>query len=414
MPKSRGRPKGRGRPVGRTRPIESASPAATVLRDAGQITAGVDSLSAETWASGALGSAWEAAGTFDREPEARLCRDVAHRAEMRPSPVGLAAVAALRRLVGVAERPELDEAFDVLSRNQPRPDWTDDPPPTSTAGWRAEDVWGSRRVLFVEYADPRPYTLMAEILEVSGSTIQTLRILQAGAAQSWAERTDLEVPMPVVAMPASGVLAELARAMHRTDRTIPRPDDENFVALRALAWSRCRAHLSTDGRWEEMPEQRREQLVTAYLAESGQPDTNTTRHLARLFLDYGLNYITTDALAWSPDRVWLFLTDWLPRKAMLDADDRRELPEALRRWVRFALDRRGVEDRWIEPVVAAVDEHLYEFEEAFGDPAGWGPAKALAAELERRGVDLSDRTAVENAIGALNAENLARRLVDGR
>jgi hypothetical protein len=65
-------------------------------------------------------------------------------------------------------------------------------------------------------------------------------------------------------------------------------------------------------------------------------------------------------------------------------------------------------------VVAAVDEHLDEFEEAFGDPAAWGPAKALAAELERRGVDLSDGTAVENAIGALNAENLARRLVDGR
>jgi hypothetical protein len=88
--------------------------------------------------------------------------------------------------------------------------------------------------------------------------------------------------------------------MDRTDRSIPRPDDENFVALRALAWSRCRAHLSTDGRWEERPEQERERLVTAYLAESGQPDTDTTRHLARLFLDYGVNYITTDALAWSP------------------------------------------------------------------------------------------------------------------
>jgi hypothetical protein len=202
--------------------------------------------------------------------------------------------------------------------------------------------------------------------------------------------------------------------MERTDRTIPRPDDEDFVALRALAWSRCLAHLSTDGTWEEMPEQERERLVAAYLADSDQPDTETIRYLAGLFLDYGVNYITTDALAWSPDRVWLFLTDWLPRKAMLDADDRRELPGALRGWVRFALRRRGVDERWVEPVVAAVDEHLAAFEDAFGDPAAWGPAKAIAAELERRGVDLTDRAATESAVTALNAENLARRLIDGR
>jgi hypothetical protein len=384
------------------------------IRDARQITAGVDSLSAETWASGALGSAWQAAGILDRDPEATFCRDVARRAAGQPSPEALAAVAALRRLVGAAERQELDEAFDVLSRTQPRPDWIGDSPPAPTAGWRALDPWGSRSVLFVEYADPRPYTLMAGILEATGSTVQTLQLVRAGMAETWPSESGIDVPMAAVPVPAGEVLGELAVALERTDRTIPRPDDERFVALRALAWSRCRAYRAAEGTWEDMPAEERERLVTAYLAESGQPDTDTTRYLVGLFLDYGVNYITTDALAWSPDRVLLFLTDWLPRKAMLDADDRRELPEALRHWVRFALRRRGVEERWIEPVAAAVDEHLAEFDEAFGDPAAWGPAKALAAELERRGVDLADRTATEEAISALNAENLARRLIDGR
>lgn len=275
------------------------------------------------------------------------------------------------------------------------------------------DPWGCRTVLFVEYTDPRPHTLMAAVLEVTGSTVQTLQLVRVGAAENWPGESGIEVPMPVVAVPAGEVLAELAAALERTDRTIPRPDDERFVALRALAWSRCRAYRTSEPTWEDMPPEERERLVTAYLAESGQPDTSTIRYLAGLFLDYGVNYITTDALAWSPDRVWLFLADWLPRKAMLDADDRGELPEALRRWVRFALRRRGVEEPWVGPVVAAVDEHLAEFEEAFGDPAAWGPAKALAAELERRGVDLSDRAAAENAISAVNAENLARRLIDG-
>ena len=220
--------------------------------------------------------------------------------------------------------------------------------------------------------------------------------------------------MPVITAPAGDVLAELASALERTDRTIPRPDDEGFVALRALAWARCRAYLPTEPTWAAMPDEERERLITAYIVESGRPDNDTTRYLAGLFLDYGINYIATDPLAWSPDRVWLFLTDWLPRKAMLDADDRRELPDALRRWVRFALSRRGVEERWIEPVIAAVDEHVGQFEAAFGDTATWGPAKALAMELQRRGVDLADRAATEDAVRALNAENLARRLIEGR
>ena len=40
-----------------------------------------------------------------------------------------------------------------------------------------------------------------------------------------------------------------------------------------------------------------------------------------------------------------------------------------------------------------------------------GPAKAVAAELAKRDVDLTDREAVDDAIRALNAEQLARRLI---
>jgi hypothetical protein len=108
----------------------------------------------------------------------------------------------------------------------------------------------------------------------------------------------------------------------------------------------------------------------------------------------------------------MFLGDWLPRKAILDAGQREALPAALRRWVRFALQRRGVDPRWIEPVVAAVDEYLPMFTDAFDDERSWGPAKQIVAELTARGVDVTDRAAVDAAIGELNAEKLARRLTD--
>jgi len=45
---------------------------------------------------------------------------------------------------------------------------------------------------------------------------------------------------------------------------------------------------------------------------------------------------------------------------------------------------------------------------AFDDTAAWGPAKQIAAELTARGIDLSDSTAVEDAMRGLNAERLAR------
>ena len=71
----------------------------------------------------------------------------------------------------------------------------------------------------------------------------------------------------------------------------------------------------------------------------------------------------------------------------------------------------ALDAEWIEPVVAEVDASLPEFEEAYDDESAWGPAKAVAAELAKRDVDLTDRAAVEDAIRALNAEQLARRLI---
>ena len=114
---------------------------------------------------------------------------------------------------------------------------------------------------------------------------------------------------------------------------------------------------------------------------------------------------------WSPAEVMLLLTDWLPRKAVLDASDRAALPEVLRRWVSFALTRRGLDKQWIAPVVAAVDEYLGDFRAAFDEETSWGPAKQIATALADRGVDLTDRAAVDDAVRALNAERLTQRLL---
>jgi hypothetical protein len=68
------------------------------------------------------------------------------------------------------------------------------------------------------------------------------------------------------------------------------------------------------------------------------------------------------------------------------------------------LTRRDIGPDWIGPVVDAVDTYLPVLEDAFDDETAWGPAKQVAAALTERGVDLTDRQAVDNAIHQLNAE----------
>ncbi|GLW32983.1 hypothetical protein [Actinoplanes regularis] len=379
------------------------------MRDAVTIVSENSVLAVERWASGWLGAAWSAAGLGERESEKMFQLAVVGRASTRPSPHGLAAVAALRRVAAPGEWSMLDGTLEILSESQPVPEWREVPAFEPVRAWRAVDVWNSEHMLFVEFAGPTPHTLMAQISLAGGVLVDKLAVLQPGAAGTWDRlREPDEVPMPAVECPVEDALAELADALRTTDMTWPRHDDEDFVDLRALAWSRCLPYLPDFRDWQPMGDEERQRLLDGF-APAG--DT-VARSLAELFLDYGDGYMTSGPLCWSPGQVGLFLADWLPRKAALDAEQRAALPDVLRRWIRYALERRAVDPEWIGPVVEAVDKFLPAFEEAFDDTATWGPAKQIVAELTARGVDLSDSEAVEDAMRGLNAERLARYLTD--
>ncbi|MEU7905361.1 hypothetical protein [Actinoplanes sp. NPDC049118] len=379
------------------------------MRDAMTIVSEDSALEVERWASGWLGAAWSAAGLGEREPEKIFHLEVAGRASTRQSPHGLAAVAALRRVAAPGELPLLDGTLEILSEIQPTPPWFEVPAIEPVRAWRAVDVWDSEHVLFVEFAGQRPHTLMAQISLAGGVLVDKLAVLQPEAAETWDRlREPGEVPMPAVECPVEVVLAELADALRSTDMTWPRHDDEDFLDLRALAWARCRPYLPDFRDWQPMGDEERERLLDGFAPA----DDTVARSLADMFLDYGDGYMTSGPLCWSPGQVGLFLADWLPRKAALDAEQRAALPEVLRRWIRYALERRAVNLEWIGPVVEAVDTFLPAFEEAFDDTAAWGPAKQIAVELAARGVGLSDSEAVEDAMRGLNAERLARHLTD--
>ena len=407
-PKSRGRPAGRGKPKTRRQaPVRSLRLSDRLVRAARDLLTYTDRLEVEQWASGWLGQAWLDAPLGERDPEGMFILEVVGRCSTHPSPHGLAAVTALRMVAAPGEHKLLDGTIDILRESQPAPPWAEAEPEPVRA-MRAVDVYDSERVLFIEYGT---HTLLAQILTTGGVVVERLGLLRVGAADAWAGmREDDEVPMPIEEVPVAEALADLADALRNTDMVWPRHDDEDFVDLRALAWARCRAYLPEWPDIEPMSDAERDELVEAFVGRT--VDSEAYRTLADLFLDYGDGYLNDRPLGWSPGAVGMFLTDWLPRKALLDAEDRAVLPDALRSWVRFALERRGVADEWITPVVDAVDMWLPEFEAAVDDESAWGPAKQIAAELVARGVDLSDKDAVDDVVRQLNAENLARRMLN--
>ncbi|MGW3498487.1 hypothetical protein [Streptomyces sp. NPDC001020] len=86
--------------------------------------------------------------------------------------------------------------------------------------------------------------------------------------------------------------------------TWPRQDDEDVVALRALAWARCRDHLPGRPEHQPLDEAERGRLLDAFAASrtDAAQETDSVRSLADLFLDFGENYLSRGPLCWSPAR----------------------------------------------------------------------------------------------------------------
>ena len=275
-------------------------------------------------------------------PEHQLCLQVSGRACTTPSPRALGAVAALARVAPAADMSMLAETVAMLAQTQPVPGWHTGAGWTPAAAWRAVDVYDSERVLLIDYDGPHPHTLLAQLCQVGGLMMDGLVVLEPGVATGWDELCEpTDVPMPMRQAPVTDVLGDLAHALRVTDMTWPRNDDEDFLDTRALAWSRCRDHLPDWPDHAELPELQRRQLIQDFATDSGRDD-QVSRSLAELLLDYGEGYIGAGPLCWSPGEVMVLLTDWLPRKAILDADQRAALPVVLRRWLHFALSQRDI------------------------------------------------------------------------
>jgi hypothetical protein len=228
------------------------------------------------------------------------------------------------------------------------------------------------------------------------------------------EDDDETVPVECREMSLEEAAARCTEALGLTDQTLDPPTGENFDGLHALVTARL-AKLPP-GRAVPVPprvtEEERDQLLDEFLdsdetvglwgTSGDEKRGELIGRLAEEFLAFSLDYVIGTPLRFSPMMVEMFCLDWAPGKVAIDGDGFMMLPDVLVAWIRFVGRRRGIPEEAIAEAVEAVFEHAPEMIEFSQDPEEWGPAKILALGIQQRGIDPTDRAALNAFVDEVN------------
>lgn len=209
---------------------------------------------------------------------------------------------------------------------------------------------------------------------------------------------------------AQEVADRLAQGLLIYDMSVDPPCDEDMPPLVPLLRARQRAlppAVAMDQ--SSFTDMQRHAILAEFARSKEAGRSKPAIDLADLFVSCRLERLDADPLRWSPIAVELCLLDWLPRKATLDDAEIRALPDALKRWVRFAGRRKGLAADAMDETVRAVDRFAPDFRQAMRDPSRFGLARSLADAMKAEGLDLTDERALGTWIERLNDRPAAER-----
>ena len=427
MPKSRGRkatrkPRAVSRRLAPTMGIDAVPPidglVGKVVRGGTELLEVEDPFEAELWASSTLGSFYKLPLPIEvrDELEGALGPAIVSEAERQ---AGGESLAVLRALGAVADDGLAEECRAAAARLAQA--GALDPPWAGELGsaelvdaWMLSDPYGDQEGYYATFRYPgrRAHMLMALYDENLGGIIKDAfaayskddpSVHRARAAREPGARVETTDPEQMA--------SRIVGAINSGDRYLDNDWTEDFKDTRALLLSRMRS-LSMDSLPEPpapLSEDARTALTQEFLASPFAPSDEEAASIVSHCLDARCDYGDGDPLRWSPIVTELFMLDFLPRKAFLNAAEIRVLPDVLRAWVRFALTRRGLEERWIAETEAAVSRFAPRFRQAATDERSFGPAKAITNAMLADGVDLTDQDAVDGWIEAFNARPLEER-----
>ena len=132
-------------------------------------------------------------------------------------------------------------------------------------------------------------------------------------------------------------------------------------------------------------------------------------YVASSMLHWKWGYADGDLGCWSLEEVEEFLLDYAPRKLDTDEEVIADGPDCVAGLLSF-LDQAGVLAGDPLPSLIARCEELREgFAEAAKDPANWGIAKSMVAQMQSEGVDPADRGGVQAWIDDFNSRSWEER-----
>ncbi len=405
------------------RPVRDVSPVDELIDSgAGDILGDDDPMAAETWASGMLDifeSTRERArlGRQESPPFEDAILERCRQRRDRQSLVVAAGLAAVlphplderaRGVVAEVRQSVTGPAWiDTIGRSQP------------SRSWMVSDVFGDQESLIIGFShpgDPVEHAIVALVDHNLSGQVKDAWL--AGDLDDvigvWTSAADRH--MRIEEVPSDVALGRLRDAMVMSDvwngDTALRT--EEFAQHRALIWARLRraGHRPEPGAEVRVIGQPERQSIVEEFVESGpgrvvgeSVPAADVELLASYLVDLRCDY-EGRPFRWSPNVVEILLVDLIPRKLLLDPDQAAAIPAVMRAFVRFAGERTNLDPTFVEEILDAVDENEHDFLERIADPNEAGPAKAMLAALQARGVDLSDLDAVNAMLQGLGPMRL--------
>lgn len=375
-----------------------------------------DPLEAESWASAMLGGFYKVRAPLAArdELERNLWPLVVRKAEAANDAAGLAVLEALAAVADDALAADAGLAARRLrAAGVAAPGWADELGSVVYEGaWMLTDVFEDHEAYFATFRYPgRDAHLVNGLYDRAMG-----QIIKDGFVGYFDGTPRSQLPPEPGVVVADAEPGRMARrildAIDSGDMYLDNDWTPEFKQFRALIRARMRRLPAAPP--VEPPEppgdDARQALVDEFLRSPHAPRrTDESAAIASLCLDYSCDYLGEDGLRWSPIVIEQFMLDFLPRKVSLSLPQVRELPAVLRAWVRFALTRRGMEERWIAEAEAAVGTNEKDFRSAVTDVDALGPAKALANAMLADGVDMLDHAAIDRWVEAFNSRPLPDR-----
>lgn len=352
-------------------------------------------LEAEILASWMLGTWWQMLPS-DVDPDELTLRAIAYAASRR-KPEALALLYALA-YVGESDRVRdaaADAARDLMAAGVQAPRWAGVVGQArATACWWSRDVFGDQADVLCVFdgpAGPHGLVVLVDFNHFGGwvkdvfvtdapdEVLAGLREVSADEGMCPVEPLDLGVAHQL-----------LLDAFAATDLTWEADLGEDFRDFRALALARCRCLPEPSAEVappREVTEAEREAIVAEFLASpqaEGLP-AEEARYCARLVVDYGADHDSGRPLRASPMKTEIFLLGWLPRKLILDEDNRAAMPAVVAAWMRWAGERAGLDAASLSELDEVSAECGAAFTEDYDDLARDSPAWLFLGDLDPLG-----------------------------